>query len=86
MKDPTLEVLKDIRGELGGLRKDVQATNERLDGLERRQTETEIRLATEIVAVASAIRDLRDVLIEDRAVRARVDDHENRIQRLERAG
>jgi uncharacterized phage infection (PIP) family protein YhgE len=58
-------------------------TNEALAALERRQTATEILLATEIIAVAGAVRELRDVLVEDRALRAQVVDHEQRIGRLE---
>ena len=48
------------------------------------QTDTEIRLAAEIVAVAAAVRDVRDELHEDRVLRARVDDHERRIGALEK--
>ena len=50
-KNLTLEVLKQIRDQ-------VMGTNRRLDSLERRQGETEIRLATELVAVAGAVRSL----------------------------
>ena len=50
-KNLTLEVLKQIRDQ-------VMETNRRLDSLERRQGETEIRLATELVAVAGAVRSL----------------------------
>jgi hypothetical protein len=35
-----------------------------------------VRLATEIVGVAGAVREVRDLLREDRALRGRVDDHE----------
>jgi chromosome segregation ATPase len=56
----------------------------RLERLERRQTETEVRLATELVAVATAVRDLRDVLLEDRKLRETVASHETRIAALER--
>jgi hypothetical protein len=60
------------------------------EGLERvagRQTEAEVRLATEVVGVAGAVREVRDLLREDRALRNRVDDHERRIVAIEkRAG
>ncbi|MBI5482230.1 MAG: hypothetical protein HY906_25465 [Deltaproteobacteria bacterium] len=46
------ERLDATRSELG----------ERLERLERRQTETEVRLATELAAVAHAVTDVRDLL------------------------
>ncbi len=66
----------------------ADATNERLlDGLERRQTSSEVRIAAEIVAVAGAMHELRDVIVADRACREQVHDHELRLIRLEkRAG
>jgi chromosome segregation ATPase len=65
----------------------LDGTNQGLDRLERRQTETEARLATEIVAVVSAVHEVRDLLREDRALRDKVDDHERRIAAIEtRAG
>lgn len=60
-------------------------TNERLDRLERRQTATEVRLATELTEVAKLIASLRDAILEDRVLRAKVDDHESRIRALETA-
>jgi archaellum component FlaC len=50
----------------------------------RRQSAMEIRVATEIVAVVGAIHELRDVLVADRDVRQKVQDHELREVRLER--
>jgi hypothetical protein len=86
--DLTIEILK-------GIREEAHRTNERLDELrtdvvdriervERRQTETEVRLATELVAVGGAVREVRDLLREDRALRDRVDDHERRLSAVER--
>jgi hypothetical protein len=57
-----LEQVKAIRAEMSGMTAEQRATNERLERLERRQTETEIRLATELVAVAKAIGEVRDLL------------------------
>jgi hypothetical protein len=74
--DLTIEILKGIRDEIRG-------TNARLDGLERRQVEGETRVATEIVAVASVVREVRDLLREDRALSAQVDDHERRLRAIE---
>lgn len=95
MKNVTVEVLKEIRNELGELRSDVgdlrrdmneqlSATSERLTAVERRQLSSETRVATEIVAVVAAIHQLRDVIVADRAVREQVHDHELRITSLER--
>ena len=62
-------------------------TNRGLDRLERRQTEADMRLATELVAVVGAVREVRDLLREDRALEGRIDDHERRIAAIEtRAG
>ena len=91
--DITIEILKEIRDE-------IRATNGRLDEtaldetrtemsdrferLEHRQVVTETRIATELIAVAGAVNALREDLREDRALRRRVDEHERRIQTLER--
>jgi septal ring factor EnvC (AmiA/AmiB activator) len=58
-------------------------TNDRLERLERRQTEDSVRLATEVVAVAKAITEVRDLLREDRQLRAKIDEHDRRIATLE---
>jgi chromosome segregation ATPase len=99
--DLTIEILKSIREEIRGTnaRLDGHATRldghtTRLDGLDarldrlyQRQVESEIRLATELVSVVDAIHEVRDELRNDRALRARVEDHEARLERLEtRAG
>jgi hypothetical protein len=72
----TLGVLREIRDE-------TRKTNERLDRLERRQTETEVRLATELLAVSSAVREVRDLLRTNLDVHVKVEDHEARIAALE---
>jgi hypothetical protein len=79
--DLTVEILEDIRDEARLTRGEVRQTNERL---ERPHTESEIRLATEVVGVAGAVRELRDLLRDDLALRARVDDHERRLLAVER--
>jgi hypothetical protein len=50
----------------------------------RTQADAEVRLSTEIVAVVAAVDRLRDVLLEDRALRRRVDDHERRLVAVEK--
>jgi hypothetical protein len=75
--DLSTKVLIQIRDEL-------RKTNERLDRLERRQTEDAVRVATELVAVAHAVGEVRDLLKERRAEREKIDDHERRISALEK--
>ena len=58
-------------------------TNDRLERLERRQVETEVRLATELTSVVGAIHELRDAVLADRELRRDIADHEQRIRRLE---
>lgn len=93
--DLTIEILKGIREEGRKTNERLDVTNDRLDELrtamvdriervERCQTETEVRLATELIAVGSAVREVRDLLREDRVLRDRVDDHERRLVSVER--
>lgn len=95
-EDLNTEILKSIRDELRDTRRDlgtrisetnerISETNERLDRLEKRQTQTEIRLATELTEVAKLIGSLRDAILEDRQLHAKIDDHEARIRALETA-
>jgi hypothetical protein len=60
--DASLVVLREIRDEIRELRGEVKGTNQRMESLERRQTETEVRLASELVAVARAVGEVRDLL------------------------
>jgi len=86
-KAETREGLASVREELRETKSElsvrIDGTNARLERLERRQTETEVRLATEIVALAGSVHELRDVLLADRALRATVADHERRLTRIE---
>jgi hypothetical protein len=85
--DLTIEILKDIRDATRATSDRVDLVVEWMDRVERRQTETEVRLTTELVAVAGAVREVRDLLREDRGLRDRVDDHERRLTSVEqRAG
>ena len=92
-ESPTLTLLREIRDELKGTNVRREGTNVRLDrvesrvaALENRQTETAVRLATEIVAVARAVGEVRDLLRDGLAMRAQVDDHERRLSALENRG
>lgn len=89
--DPTLAVLKQIRDAVTQTNERLDQTNQRLDQthqrldrLEHRQTETEVRLATELTAVVGAVHELRDTLLADRDLRRTVDDHEQRLRAIER--
>jgi hypothetical protein len=95
MADITTEILIEIRDEIratnqrldsvaAGLGTRIDETNTRLDRLERRQVDAEIRVSTALVEVMGAIHEVRDVLLEDRQLREKVDDHEQRLQALER--
>lgn len=56
----------------------------RLGALERRNTESELRLAAELVAAAKAVGEVRDLLRDNAVLSPRVDDHERRLSALER--
>ncbi len=87
---PTLRVLREIRDELrehrGILREHGEILREhggRFERLEKGQVEMETRLASELTAVAGAMREIRDLLRDRLDDRDRVDDHEKRIRALE---
>jgi chromosome segregation ATPase len=97
MADLTTQILIEIRDEIRSTNQRLDATNGRLDStnerldstnhrlerLERRQVETEIRISTQLTEVAGAIRELTDVIVEDRELRNTVADHERRLVALE---
>ena len=76
-KDLSTQVLIQIRDEITGLRGEVRY-------LEKRQTETEVRLATELVGVANAVNQVRDELRAMRRLDGQVSNHERRISKLEK--
>jgi hypothetical protein len=93
--DVTIEILKGIRDEVrgtnerldamnGDLSGRIDATNERLERVERRQVESEVRITTELVALGGTLREMRDAFLEDRELRAQVADHERRIGMIEK--
>ena len=81
--DQTNERLDQTNVELRGTKDEVHGLGERADSLERRQLETETRLATEIVAVAQAVREVKDLLAQRLDLNDKVQDHEKRIVVLE---
>ncbi len=88
MSDLTVEILKQIRDEIRTTNERIDVTrielSSRLDRLERRQTETEVRLGSELVATVGAINGLRDVVVQAIAEGRQVMDHERRIVALEK--
>jgi hypothetical protein len=84
----TLRVLREIQERLDSHERRFEAIEHKLehglDSLEKRVVEGHMRLATEIVAVAEAVRGVSDLLRERLDDRHRVDDHEQRIRALER--
>jgi ABC-type transporter Mla subunit MlaD len=83
--DVTIVVLREIRDEMRGMRAElserIDQTNERLDAMEHRQTETEVRLATELAGVIAAVNEVRDLLRDN--LLPTVKDHERRITSIE---
>ena len=93
-RDLTTEILIQIRDEMKAVRGELTTTREqlssridetnlRLERVERAQSETEIRLATEIISVVSAVNQLKDLIVADRDLRNRVDEHDRRLAALE---
>jgi len=96
MADLTTQILIEIRDEIrstnqrldqvaSGLNSRIDESNIRLDRLERRQVEAEVRVSTALVDVVGAVHELRDVFLGDRLLRETVSNHEQRLQALERA-
>ncbi len=79
---------EDLAARIDTTNERLDQTNDRLERLERRQHETEVRVTTELIAVAQTVRDLSKLVAEDRQLRKQVTDHEKRINKLEvrRAG
>lgn len=81
----TVKILSEIRDEIRGTNARLEETNRKVDLLARRQTETEVRLATEIVALAGAVDRTNQLLRERLDDRDRLDDIDRRVTALERA-
>jgi hypothetical protein len=81
-------VRHDLVEGLAGVRHDLveglAGVTGRMDRVERRQTEAELRIATELVAISGVVREMRDAYREERALSHRVDDHERRLSDVER--
>jgi hypothetical protein len=82
-RDTLHQDLSDLRQVLSQqVRETRDELRETREQLVRRQTESEIRVSTEIVGVASAVGQVRDLLHD--AVRTQLHDHERRIIALEK--
>lgn len=90
--DLTIEILRSIRDEIRNtnsrldqtrteLSERLDQTNSRLDRLERRQTEADVRVSSEIAAMIDTMNDIK-VLLRD-YLGTTLRDHEQRITRLE---
>ena len=76
--------LGELRAELRSTNERLGATNERLERLERRQGESEGRLATELTGVTHAVHELRDALTNRLDLRDDVAALARRVGELER--
>jgi hypothetical protein len=90
MADLTTQILIDIRDAVRATNERLDQTNERLDlsnerlgRLERRQTDAEVRISTELVTLTGVLRDFHDAFLADRSSRAILADHERRLRALE---
>jgi len=83
LRDDTNARLSETNARLDAVIGQVGETNTRLDRLERRQTEADVRMRTEAISVIGAVDRLREVLLEDRTLRRQVDDHEQRLRAIE---
>jgi hypothetical protein len=91
----TLKVLHEIRDEIRGVKAEVadvrrevadvrRVSDERFDWIVRRTADVEIRIASELSTVGSALVEVKDLLRDRLDVRDKVEDHERRIALLER--
>ncbi|RLB54953.1 MAG: hypothetical protein DRJ42_07675 [Deltaproteobacteria bacterium] len=84
---PVLQVLREIRREIQTNTGEIRKTNERVDHLSHRfdlLVEGQVRLASEVVSVAEAVGDVKDLLRRRLDDRTTIEDHEARLLDLER--
>jgi hypothetical protein len=84
MSDLTTKVLIQIRDQIQGTNERLEQTNARLEEVAQRQVESEMRVATELVAVRHSVDHLADLFRADRSLRSDVDDLKSRVANLER--
>jgi hypothetical protein len=86
MADLTTQILIDIRDAARATNERLDQTVERLDRLERRQVDAEIRISTELVTLTGVLRSFHDDFLAERPSRAVLADHERRLRALESPG
>jgi predicted nucleic acid-binding Zn-ribbon protein len=96
-ESPILKILIEMRDELRRSNSRLEVVEGRLenvdtrlehvedgqDALAKRLVESEMRLATELVATRGVLEQVRDTLMDSLRQRDRVDEHERRIADLE---
>jgi hypothetical protein len=82
--DRTLKVLNEIRTQQAATNVRVDGLTARVDALEEVTREGFLRVSTELVELHGTLRDVRDVLVDRREDRLRLDDHERRLHELEK--
>jgi DNA repair exonuclease SbcCD ATPase subunit len=93
--DATLRALNEIRDEIRGTNARLDSNVERLDshigrldaridGLSSVVHESSVRISTELIAVAEAVRDVKVLLSKRDGEGERIVDHERRLARLEK--
>lgn len=75
--------LASLDGRVERIEGHTSALGERLDAYGRRQTESELRLSTEVLALADVTRQVRDLLATRLDDHDAVVDHERRLAALE---
>jgi hypothetical protein len=86
MADLTTQILIEIRDAARATNERLDRTVERLDRLERRQVDAEIRISSELVAITGALRSFHDDFLAERPSRTILADHERRLRALESPG
>jgi hypothetical protein len=93
IRDEVRATREDLGTRIDATNARLDATNARLDetntglaALREQQVHSEIRLATELVALSSAVRTVAERLRDprDAGLSARVEDHERRLGELEK--
>lgn len=84
MKGMRNELREEIKATRHELSERIEATNERLDIVARRQTESDVRISTELVALGGAVERLTQAYRADKALVGDVADLKRRVGKLER--
>jgi len=82
--DATNVQLQATNTHLDATNAQLGTTNARLEVMARRQTESDVRLGTELVGVRDAVDRVVDLLRTDRTLRHDMDDLKERVANLER--